>query len=343
MAREEEKVRVWSYSQSHRLTGEGKLVTRANDFFEKAEVQGCSFDSVRAWAYGLLAFSRFAKNNYEFFESLTQKNLQDFMVHLRSEKKLSARSVNLRLSTVRHFYQFCFGKPIPHAAGVLYPPGHYRGGTKSPLRPGRPRRRESLQLKIKLEKKVMDPLKPEEVDQYLTHVRRYRDMGVVLTMLLCGLRSQEVIKLRVQDVDFHRNQLLVRGKGNRERMVPMPFRLMQLFERYLQLERPVTDDESFFLVLQGRRIGKSLTRPGIRRMFRYRSEKLENKKLRPHQFRHAFASDMALAGMPITSLQRLMGHADLKTTQIYINLFMDDIRTEYEKAVKRIEGRYASL
>ena len=190
---------------------------------------------------------------------------------------------------------------------------------------------------------MVDPLKPQEIDLFLRHVRRYRDFSVALTMLLCGLRSQEVISLRPQDVNFQENSLRVRGKGRRERFVPMPQRLMQLLNRYLDLERPSNAADAFFVILQGKKTGQPLTRSGIRRMFRYRREKLGISKLRPHQFRHAFASDMARAGMPITTLQRLMGHADLTTTQIYIELFLDDIRAEYEKAIHRIEGRYAAL
>jgi site-specific recombinase XerD len=65
--------------------------------------------------------------------------------------------------------------------------------------------------------------------------------------------------------------------------------------------------------------------------------------VRPHQFRHAFASDLARVGVPLTTIQRLLGHADPKTSLIYIELFLEDIREEYNRAMGRISERYAAL
>ncbi len=188
-------LRVWAYSQSYRLDGPGHLVERANDFFEKAEEQGLSMDTVRSHAFALLSLFRFIQSDWNRFGNLNQKILQDWMIYLSKEKKLQARSVNLRLCTARVFYQYCFGKPIPHAPGVLYPRGHFRGQKGNPLRPGKRRYRNLLELRIKTEKKVVDPLKPPEIDLFLKNVRRYRDMSIALTMLLCGLRSQASLSI----------------------------------------------------------------------------------------------------------------------------------------------------
>lgn len=342
MTKEKEAFRVWAYSQSYRINGNGQLAERANSFFETAEVQGVSMDTVRAYAFALLALIRWLGGDWNKFEEFTQKSLQDWMAQLKGTG-LKARTINHRLCAARVFYHYCFGKQIPHAPGVLYPRGHFRGSRGDPLRPARRVRRSYLELRVKVESKVMDPLKPQHIDLFLKNVRRYRDMGIALTMLLCGLRSQEVILLRMEDVSFHQSSLLIRGKGKRERMMPMPYRLMQLFEKYLEYERPATADKAFFVVLQGPSFGKPLSRAGVRRLFRYRSNKLGIAKLRPHQFRHAFASDMARSGVSISALQSMLGHGDLTSTQIYIELFLDDIRAEYDKAINRIEERYAAL
>lgn len=335
-------IRVWSYSQSHRLDGKGELVSKANEFFETAEVQGVSMDTVRAYAYALLALFRWLNCDWEKFAAFTQKSLQDWMAYLKS-KNFKARTINHRLCTARAFYRYSFGNDLPHAPGVLYPRGYFRGQRGAPLRPSRGVRRMHLELRTKVEKKVVDPLKPQQIDLFLKDIKRYRDLGISLTMLLCGLRSQEVIQLRMEDVSFHQSALLIRGKGKRERVMPMPFRLMQIFEKYLEFERPETCENSFFVVLQGAKRGKTMARAGVRRLFRYRRDKLGIDKLRPHQLRHAFASDMARTGVPISTLQAMLGHEDLSSTQIYIELFLDDIRAEYDKAIKRIEERYATL
>jgi len=335
-------VKIWSYSLSYRIDGEGALIEKANSFLEKAETQGLSPDTARAYAYALIAFFRHLKNSFEKFEKFSQKGLQSWMAAM-AKSGLKPRSINHRLTVVRAFYRFCFGKDVPHASGVLYPHAHYRGSRRSKLGYRSPYRPRFLDLKVKVPYEVVSPLKPGEVDQFLRSIHRYRDLGITLTMLFCGLRSIEVLRLKISDVNFHQSSLKVSGKGKRERIVPMPFRLMQIFERYLEFERSDTDSDSFFVILQGKKRGLPMTRAGLRSIFRYHREKLGIDQARPHQFRHTFASDMARSGVPLTTIQKLLGHSDPKTSLIYIELFLDDIRAEYEKAMKRIEERYAAL
>lgn len=171
---------------------------------------------------------------------------------------------------------------------------------------------------------------------------RYRDLAIVLTMLFCDLRSQEVIKIRIEDIDFQQRLICVRGKGKRERLVPIPLQLLQV-EKYLHIERPESEHPELFLVMQGENYAYPISREGLRSFFRYRRKKLGIDQARAHQFRHTFASDLARAGVPISIIQKLLGHSDIKTCEIYINLFMEDIKSEYDKAMKRIEERYAAL
>lgn len=336
-------VKIWSYSQSHRIDGQGALVEKANNFFEMCEVQGLSPDTVRAYAFALMALFKWLGSDWKKFEDFSQKTLQDWMVHLKDRGQLKPRSINHRLCTARAFYRYCFGKDLPHAAGVLYPKGYYKAGRRTRLGLHSVGRKSFLELKVKVPHQIMDPIRPKDVDKFLRDLKRYRDLAIVLTMLLCGLRSQEIIELRVEDVDFHQSRLRVRGKGRRERMVPLPFRLMEVFDRYLHVERPQGSGNHFFVVLQGVRTGEKLNRAAFRRFFRYHALKLEIPKAHPHQFRHAFASDLARAGVPLTTIQELLGHSDPKTSLIYIELYLEDIREHYDRAMKRIEERYAAL
>lgn len=335
-------MKIWSYSFSTRIDGKGDLVKRANDYFEVLEVQGFSPKSIETYAFVLLTFFRWLKADYARFKNFTQKDLQDWMIHCQ-KKDLKPNSVNQRLATVRAFYFFCFGKKLPHAPGVVYPRGYYKARRIGPLGLVVPKRKSQLELKVKVPKKIMDPLTPDEVDRFLSDIDRYRDLAITLTMLLCGLRREEITKLKMPDVDFHQSKLLVKGKGKKERIVPMPYRLMEVMEKYLMMERPVNSGDSFFVVLQGKRSGHSMTTAGIRSLFRKRRERLGLPKARPHQFRHTFASDLARAGVPLTTIQRLLGHADPQTSLIYIELFIEDIKAELDRAVKKIEERYAAL
>ena len=335
-------MKIWSYSQSHRIDGEGVLVERANKYFEAAEVHGCSPDSVRTYVFGLMTFFRWLESDWEMFENFNQKNLQDWMTALK-KKGFKPNTINQRLNCVRGFYKFCFGGPIPHAPGVLYPRGYTHVGHRKALYRTPYPQRKITELKVKVPKPVLDPLKPIEVDKFMSHLIRYRDVAIVLTMMTCGLRSQEVINLRMEDIDFHQSQMRVRGKGRKERIVPLCFQIMRAFEKYLVLERPKDSVNSFFVVLRGDGAGQKMNRESFRAFFRYHRNKSGVKKAHPHEFRHLFASDLARAGVSVAVIQELLGHAEIKTSEIYIDLFLDDVRAEYDKAMKRIGERYAAL
>ncbi len=337
-------MKVVSQENSYRINGPGRFFERVNAFLQTMDLRGMSPQSARSYAFDLLALFRYLQTlEKTWTKKFTQKDLQTWMFHCQKQN-LKARSINRRLACVRVFYRYCFGAHIPHAAGVLYPKGYYKG----PRRDSRlglffPARRGLLELKIRIPREVIDPLKPAEVDKFLLGIRRYRDLAIVLIMLLCGLRSQEVIGLSFPEIDFQQSQLRVRGKGKKERMIPMPYRLMEVFEKYISFERPADACDRFFVVLQGAKTGQPMTSSGLRSLFRYRRGIKAIPRAKPHQFRHAFASDLARAGVPITTIQRLLGHSDPSTSEIYIQLFMEDIRADYEKAMKRIEERYAAL
>lgn len=335
-------MKIWSYSFSTRIDGKGQLVKKANDYFEALEVQGFSPKSIQTYAFVLITFFRWLNERWERFEKFTQKDLQDWLIAL-NDRQLKAHSINQRLCTVRSFYFFCFGKKLPHAAGVLYQKGYYKSVRVGHLGLHIPKRKTNLELRVKTPTKIMDPLTPKEIDRFLADINRYRDLGITLTMLLCGLRREEITLLRLEDVNFHQSSLRIRGKGKRERIVPMPFCLMQVMEHYLSMERPTESCDRFFVILQGAKAGSPMTTSGIRSLFRKRRARLGLERARPHQFRHAFASDLARAGVPLTTIQRLLGHADPKTSLIYIELFIEDIKAEYDRAMKKIEARYAAL
>ncbi|MGE0633502.1 MAG: tyrosine-type recombinase/integrase [Pseudobdellovibrionaceae bacterium] len=334
-------MKIWSYSQSHRIDGAGKLVEQANKFFEVCEVHGNSMDSVRTYVFGLMRFFRWIGGDWDRFEKFTQKDLQDWMAAMKKQG-LKPNSINQRLNCARVFYRFCFNNSIPRAPGVLYPKGYYRNrryfsyGDNAGRRPDR-------ELYVKVPKPVMNPMTPSEVNRFMAHLKRYRDIAIVLAMLSCGLRSMEVIGLKFEDVDFNRCQIRVSGKRRKERMVPMSFPIMRAFEKYLTFERPANSKNRFFVILRGKDAGKPLNRETFRAFFRYHRKKSGVMAAHPHEFRHVFASDLARSGVQAQVIQELLGHAEIKTTEIYIDLNIDDVRAEYDRAMKRIEERYAAI
>jgi integrase len=135
--------------------------------------------------------------------------------------------------------------------------------------------------------------------------------------------------------------LRVLGKGNKERTLPLPELVVDIYRRYLRFERPRRDaGESLFVVLQGARRGRSMTEAGLRSLFRQRRKTPLLASANAHRFRHTFGADMARAGVRLPILQRLMGHTDPGMTLRYIELSMVDIADEYRRALEEIERRY---
>jgi len=199
-------------------------------------------------------------------------------------------------------------------------------------------------LRVKVPSKVVEPLTVEQVRRFLSSVRRYRDLAIVHLMLLCGLRSQEVLSLRVTDIEWSDRRLCVRGKGQRDRVLPLPDILGQMVLDYLRLERPYgCSHPDLFVVLQGPQRGQPMTAAGLRSLFRHRRHDPVLFNANAHRFRHTFGADQAREGVRLPVLQRLMGHADSSTTLRYIHLSMVDISNEFRRAVEAIGQRYDPL
>jgi site-specific recombinase XerD len=318
------------------------LLQKANEFLDAVAARGLSSATIRAYAYDLVLLDRWLAKSERRLEALEPADLVEF---IRSQRETGAhpRSINRRLITCRLLYRFVVGNEVGGLRGASLPGPHYKGSGRGDLGLHARRRRQHLALQVKVPQTVMEPLTREQVGAFMRSLRRYRDLAIVYLMLFCGLRSREVLGLRTSDVNIFDRRLRVHGKGGRERMLPLPEGLLQVLTDYSRLERPSEAvDGPLFVVLQGKRRGHPMTAAGLRSLFRYRrgrfSETLANANA--HRFRHTFGADMARSGVRLPVLQRMMGHADAKTTLQYIHLSMADIAAEYHRAVEVIAKRY---
>jgi site-specific recombinase XerD len=325
----------------YELAPDNKLVCPANEFLRSLRLRGLSPHTVRAYAYDIAVFLRWFSATERQLEQLLMTDLVDF---IGSQRQMGSdpRSINRRLSTVRLLYRFCTGQDLAPVRGVSLSSPHYRGpGRDHHLGLHRLRQRGPLRLRVKEAHKLVEPLTPQQVRSFFRSLRRYRDLAIVHLMLLCGLRSAEVLTLELTDVVFEDARVRVRGKGSRERMLPLPGILAELIRCYLHWERPRHGScQQLFVVLQGRRRGRPMTAAGLRSIFRHRRRRAALKAANAHRFRHTFGADMARASVRLPVLQRLMGHADAKTTLQYIRLSMSDIAAEYHRAMQELQQRY---
>jgi site-specific recombinase XerD len=313
------------------LDEQGQEVAWANAFLDAQRIRQLSLPSLRAYAYDLLHFARWFQDPPRPLSEITESTLLDYVRHqLDQQPKPTPRTVNHRLGVVHCLYRFHYGRAIP--AGQSHFQRTYT--KRSPLGYGRPRRAVALGLRLRQPRRVIVPLSTEEVAQFWHSFRTFRDLALVGLMLLDGLRSCEVLALQLEDLQLADAQMRVLGKGNKKRVLPLPPEIIEVLEKYLRLERPLTNSSFLFVSLKGRQRGRSMTPAGLRSLFRHHRLRSQVPHANPHRFRHTFGTDMVRAGISLPALQHLMGHSQIHTTMLYVQLAPQDVWREYARAVE---------
>ena len=312
----------------------------ANRFLDVQRVRGLQPLSLESYAYTLLHFVRWWSRRpgvdiMRFAaEQFTEGTLVDYVRdQLDEQPKPAPENINRRAFMLRRLFRFYFQQDMPHAPYLMQRTWYRR----SPLGFGRGRVASApADLKLKVPQRVIVPLSVEQVAHFWRSFRTARDLGMVALMLLNGLRSREVLALQLEDLLFSEAQIRVRGKGARVRWLPLPPETTRILQCYLKTERPLTNAPEVFVCLKGSARGKSLKPAGLRSLFRHHRSTSGVPPANPHRFRHTFGSDMIRAGVSLPALQRLMGHAHIHTTLLYIQLTPQDVFAEYSRAVAQI-------
>jgi site-specific recombinase XerD len=321
---------------------DGRELEWANQFLDAQCVRGLAQLSLRAYANSILRFVRWWQQQpgvdvREFRASnFTQSTLVDYVrAQVDQRPKLSPEGVNSQSSMLRRLFRFHFHQDMPHAPYCIQ-----RNWFRRASRSGR-RRSATADLTLKVPQRVLEPLTRDQVHRFWHSFHTARDMAIVALMVLNGLRSREVLGLTLEDLLFSEVQVHVRGKGGRVRRLPLPPETIRLLQSYLKTERPLTNESRAFVCLKGRSRGHAMTPAGLRSLFRHHRKTTEIPKANPHRFRHTFGSDMVRAGVSLPALMRLMGHAHIQTTMLYIQLTPQDVFAEYRCAVERIAAMEA--
>jgi site-specific recombinase XerD len=333
-------LRVDRRGQYRLVDARRRPIAQANRFLSAAAVRGLSSATVRAYGFDLVVLYRWFGRSQHSLASLSGRKLLEYIASQRRDGAQPA-TINRRLTTARLLYRFCTGHEIDIGRGAMTSAPYYRGRGRD-RRLGlhvMPRLRQ-LKLRVKAPRRVVEPLSGAEVRHFLRTLRRYRDLAIVHLMLLCGLRSAEVLQLQLSDILAEDKQLRIRGKGNRERVLPLPHVVARSISDYVRWERRAERTARLFVILQGPRRGAPMTMAGLRSLFRHRRRDHAVARANPHRFRHTFGADMARSGVRLPILQRLMGHADESMTLRYIQLSMADIADEYRRVVEVLQRRY---
>jgi integrase/recombinase XerD len=169
-----------------------------------------------------------------------------------------------------------------------------------------------------------------------------RDRALLELMYACGLRISEAVGLLLGDVDLEEGMLRARGKGSKERIVPIGSKAVGAVEVYLRRGRPRLVGLSDELHLFVNHRGGALTRQGLHRIVRaHASSAGLGARMTPHTLRHSFATHLLAGGCDLRSLQEMLGHADLSTTQIYTHLSTERLKEAYFGAHPRAHAHAA--
>jgi site-specific recombinase XerD len=310
-----------------------------NRFLDVQALRSLARLSLRQYAYTLLDFVRWWSRQpavdvtHLTAEQFTESTLIDYVQEQVARLPKSApETINNRASMLRRLFRFYFHEEMPH--------GPYRlqrtWWRRSPLGYGRGRIAVAADLHLKVPERVIVPLSAEQVARFWRSFRTARDLAIVALLLLNGLRSREVLGLKLQDLLFSEAQIRVHGKGARVRMLPLPPESIRILQCYLKTERPLTNAPEVFVSLKGRARGTVMTPAGLRSLFRHHRATSGVAPANPHRFRHTFGSDMIRAGVSLPALMRLMGHAHIHTTLLYIQLTPQDVFAEYTRAVAQM-------
>lgn len=320
-----------------RVVGQsGNEVEWINRYLDQERVRGVADTTLRSYAHDLLHFLRWwttaRKTSGIARQDLTESTFLDYIrFQVSQDPPPAAQSINRRAGTAERAMR----REFPDAARLSAPA--FQHGYWRQSRLGYGRSRPALtQLRVKTPKRVVVPLSIDEVARFWSSFRSSRDLAIVGLMLLHGLRSCEVLALNREDVQLSESQIRVPGKGKKTRVLPLDRDSAKLLDHYLCLERPPHCGQALFVSLKGPSRGNRMTAAGLRSLFRHHRQTTGVSKANPHRFRHTFASDMIRAGISLPALMQLMGHAQIQTTMVYLQLTPQDVRDQYARAVAQL-------
>jgi integrase len=311
----------------------GREIDWINRYLDYQSLRRVSDNTLRSYAHELLHFLRWWESVHHtdaVTESvLTESTLLDY-VRFQSGQELCGATINQRVAIADRALHIAF----PGAPGQIAPGFQTTYWQRAPMGIGKPRLAIG-RLRVRTPKRTIVPLSVDEVARFWASFRNSRDLAIVGLMLLQGLRSQEVLDLNRDDLLLQEAQIRVRGKGNKTRFLPLAPEAAQLLDYYLRLERLPNCGAPLFVSLKGPARGARMTPAGLRSLFRYHRRTTGVKIANPHRFRHTFASDMVSAGVSLPALMRLMGHAQIQTTLIYVQVTPLEVYQQYAQAVSK--------
>jgi integrase/recombinase XerD len=272
--------------------------------------------TVSAYTTDICQFVEFLAGRRKVLTNAQRKDVRDFIQQLFSNA-VDGRSVGRKLSALRHLYRHLLvDKKIDYDPTLnIDSPKQWKVLPKALARD-------------EMEKMLVVP--PRVLNSKLATAIEIRDRGMLEVFYAGALRVSEIVQAKLEDLKLETGYMLVRGKGDKERIVPLGKSAHDALMEYLRESRATlaAGKSSPYLFLA--RGAHKLTRQRVWQMVRAASA-ASGRKASPHMLRHSCASHMVENGADLRTVQTILGHADISTTQVYTHLALDRLKTVYQK------------
>lgn len=273
--------------------------------------KGLSPLTVEAYRRDLLQLAEFLELKHRALLHAERSDLLGFIEQLAANR-VESRSRARKLSAMRHFYKFLLlDKRIKHDP-IL--------NIESP--------RQWKILPKSLATSDIDEMLAREKSKPQEPALAIRNQAILELLYATGMRVSEIVNLRLEDLNLASSQAIVRGKGDKERIVPFGVSARKALEIYLREARPRLCRVRRSALVFIDRSGTALTRERVWRIVR---ESKPDKKASPHMLRHSCATHMVGNGADLRTVQTILGHADIATTQVYTHVALDRLKEVHQK------------
>ena len=280
--------------------------------------------TISAYTTDLCQFADFLETRHRIFTSASRKDVRDFIQQLFSNS-VDGRSVGRKLSTLRHLYRhLLIDEKIDH---------------DPTLNIDSPKQWKVLPKSLAHDEMAHTLASPKPLnDSKLAVAIAVRDRAMLEVFYAGALRVSEIINAKLEDLKLEMGYMLVRGKGDKERIVPLGKSAQQVLAEYLAAPRASLAAGKSSPVLFLARGGHKLTRQRVWQMVRAASAG-SGRPASPHMLRHSCATHMVENGADLRTVQTILGHADISTTQVYTHLALDRLKTVYRKHHPRAKAK----
>ena len=287
-----------------------------NNFLEFIEVdKKLSKNTLESYQRDIYQYKEYLNENNVNYTNLKHEDIINYLEYLNSLNK-KASTISRHLASIRLFCQYLVKNKIAKEDPTR--------GIQSP----------------KIEKKAPNVLSSQEVSLLLEQPRgedlkSIRDKAMLEITYATGMRVTEIISLNIDDIDLENSSVICKNE-NKQRIIPLGKMSLQALKEYIITARPniIKDDkeQALFVNVNGRR----LTRQGFWKIIKYYKEQAHiTKDITPHVLRHSFATHLLQNGADLKSIQTMLGHSDISSTQVYMQFQDDSIKDIYRKAHPR--------